>query len=67
MDVVTETLLHATTQIISEKERVIIHAAYAPTMFRTWPNQGYDPRYLETLEEEQKVFLSGGNGWPWRT
>lgn len=63
----TEALIHATGQITSDKERIIIISGYSMTMFPWSTNEWADntqtwvPGFLESLPPEQRhLFVSSG-------
>lgn len=61
-----ESLIHSTTAIRSDKERVILIAGYTPPMVREWPGNEVNPEFIETLPEEIKPLISGSDSWHWR-
>ncbi|MDX1932948.1 MAG: phytanoyl-CoA dioxygenase family protein [Capsulimonadales bacterium] len=61
-----ESLIHSTTAVWSDRERVICVAGYTPPMLREWPGNEIDPAYLATLPEETRRVLSGSDSWNWR-
>ena len=62
----TESLLHSSTAIRSDKERTILIASYTPPMLREWPGNEVSPEFVETLPEEIKPLISGGDSWRWK-
>jgi len=62
----TESLIHSTTEILSDKERVILVSGYTPTMLREWPGNEISPEFVETLPEAIRPILSGSASWHWR-
>ncbi|HEX8235018.1 MAG TPA: phytanoyl-CoA dioxygenase family protein [Abditibacteriaceae bacterium] len=61
-----ESLIHSTTEIFSDNERLITVAGYTPTMFQPWPGNEISPAFLETLPEDARRVLSGSDSWHWR-
>ena len=62
-----EALIHSTTAIRSDKERVILISGYTPPMVREWPGNEVSPEFIETLPEDIRPLISGatvgtGNG-----
>jgi ectoine hydroxylase-related dioxygenase (phytanoyl-CoA dioxygenase family) len=61
-----ESLIHSTTRIKSDTERVILVSGYTPTMVREWMNNEVDPAFIETLPEEMRPLISGSANWNWK-
>ncbi len=61
-----EALIHSTTAIRSDKERVILIAGYTPPMVREWPGNEVSPEFIETLPEEIRPLISGSDSWHWK-
>jgi hypothetical protein len=61
-----EALIHSTTAIRSDKERVILISGYTPPMVREWPGNEVSPEFVETLPEEIKPLISGSDSWHWK-
>jgi phytanoyl-CoA dioxygenase PhyH len=61
-----ESLIHSTTEILSEKERVIIVSGYTPTMVREWMGNEISPEFVEKLPEAIRPIISGSANWNWR-
>ncbi len=61
-----ESLIHATGQLRSDRERVIIIGGYTPPMFRAWPGQEPSHEYIEALPETHKALIAGTESWHWR-
>ena len=51
----TESLIHSTTEILSDRERVILVSGYTPTMLREWPGNEISPEFIETLPPTLKL------------
>lgn len=58
-----ESLIHATGQLRTDRERTIIMGVYAPSMFQAWNGYQPSPAFLEGLPERLKPLLSGSDGW----
>jgi hypothetical protein len=61
-----ESLVHATGQLRSDKERVIIIGGYTPPMFRAWPGQEPSQEFIDTLPEVYKPLIAGSESWNWK-
>ena len=61
-----ESLIHSTTAIRSDKERVILVAGYTPPMVREWPGNEVSSEFVETLPEEIRPLISGSDSWHWK-
>ncbi len=61
-----EALIHSTTAIRSDNERVILIAGYTPPMVREWPGNEVSPEFIETLPEEIRPLISGSDSWHWK-
>jgi hypothetical protein len=61
-----ESLIHSTTEILSDKERVILVSGYTPTMLREWMGNEISPEFIQTLPEAMRPVLSGSANWNWR-
>jgi hypothetical protein len=62
----TESLIHSTTEILSDRERVILVSGYTPTMLREWPGNEISPEFIATCPEAIRPILSGSASWHWR-
>lgn len=62
----SESLIHSTTQIISDTERVILVTGYTPTMLREWPGNEVSAEFIESLPEALKPLVTGSDSWHWR-
>ena len=60
-----EALIHATGQIRSDKERVIVIGGYTPPMFQAWNGQEPSREFLETVPERYLPLISGNEKWRW--
>jgi hypothetical protein len=61
-----ESLIHSTTAIRSDKERVILVSGYTPTMVREWMGNEISSEFIATLPEEIRPILSGEANWNWK-
>jgi len=61
-----ESLIHSTTAIRSDKERVIIVAGYTPPMLREWPGNEVSAAFVEMLPEDIRPLISGSDSWHWK-
>jgi hypothetical protein len=61
-----ESLVHSTTAIRSEKERVILITGYTPPMMREWPGNEISATFAESLPDHIKTIVTGGESWKWR-
>lgn len=61
-----ESLIHSTTEIRSDKERVIIVSGYTPTMLREWPRNEISPEFIAALPEDIRPIISGEASWNWK-
>ena len=61
-----EALVHATGQIRSDRERVIIIGGYTPPMFRAWPGQEPSVAYIDSLPELYRPLIAASESWNWK-
>jgi ectoine hydroxylase-related dioxygenase (phytanoyl-CoA dioxygenase family) len=61
-----EALIHATGQLRSDRERVIVIAGYTPTMFQAWNGQEPSAAFIESIPEVFRPLISGSDKWNWR-
>jgi ectoine hydroxylase-related dioxygenase (phytanoyl-CoA dioxygenase family) len=61
-----ESLIHSTTAIRSDRERVILVSGYTPTMMQEWAGNEISPEFVETLPEELRPLISGSAKWSWK-
>jgi len=61
-----ESLVHSTTRIKSDRERVILVSGYTPPMLKPWPGNEVDPAFIETLSEDVRPIISGSESWHWK-
>jgi ectoine hydroxylase-related dioxygenase (phytanoyl-CoA dioxygenase family) len=58
-----EPLIHATGQIRSERERVIIINGYGPSHFPYWGDGKWSNEFLESIPDNQKILFHGRQNW----
>jgi hypothetical protein len=61
-----ESLVHSTTAIRGEKERVILVCGYTLPMMREWPGYEISPQFVASLPEEMRPLISGSESWHWQ-
>ena len=61
-----ESLIHSTTHILSDTERVILVTGYTPPMLREWPGNEVSPEFVDSLPEGLRPLVSGSDSWHWR-
>lgn len=61
-----EALIHATGQIHSDRERVMVIGGYTPTMFQAWNGQEPSPEFVEQIPDPLKPLISGSDKWRWQ-
>jgi hypothetical protein len=61
-----ESLIHATGQVRSDRERVILIGGYTPPMFRAWPGQEPSKEFIDSLPEVFKPLIAGSESWNWK-
>lgn len=61
-----ESLIHSTTLIKSDIERVILVSGYTPPMLREWMGNEVRPEFVQTLPEAIRPLISGSDQWKWR-
>lgn len=61
-----ESLVHSSTEIRSDRERMIVVSGYTPPFLREWPGNEIAPEFLQTLPPEIRPVLSGEQSWHWR-
>lgn len=61
-----ESLIHSTTHIKSDIERVILVSGYTPPMLREWMGNEVDPEFIATLPEDIQPLISGSDNWRWK-
>ena len=61
-----ESLVHSTTQIKSDRERVILVSGYTPPMMREWPGNEVSETFIESLPEDIRPIVSGSESWKWK-
>jgi len=61
-----ESLIHSSTAIRSDRERVIVVSGYTPPMLREWTGNEISPEFIAGLPEEIRPLISGSDNWSWR-
>ena len=61
-----EALIHATGQIRSDRERVIVIGGYTPPMFQAWNGQEPSAEFIAETPEHLKALISGSDKWGWK-
>jgi hypothetical protein len=61
-----ESLIHATGQLRSDRERTIIITGYTPPMFKADTGQEPSPDFLEGLPDDIQEYLVGKQQWGWK-
>lgn len=59
----SETLIHATGRIVSDKERVIIITGYGASMFPYWDYGSLSDEFRSQIPEQLKTLLEGEAHW----
>src|SRR5438093_950224 len=59
-------LIHSTTEIVSDREHIILVSGYTPPMVREWMRNEISPEFVATLPEEIRPLISGSDNWAWR-
>lgn len=60
-----ESLVHSTTAIASDRERMIVVTGYTPTMLQVWPGNEVTPDFAKTLPDRERNLLVPDRAWPW--
>jgi hypothetical protein len=58
-----ETLIHATGQLRSDKERAIMITGYAPRMYKRWDTVDFSPEFLDRIPGPLKILFTGKAHW----
>lgn len=58
-----ETLIHATGQVRSDRERVILIAGYGPTLFPYWDDGRLSPAFDEQIPPQLRPLFQGREHW----
>lgn len=61
-----ESLVHSSTAVRSDNERVVLITGYTPPMMREWPGNEPTPEFVASLPDQVRYLISGENGWPWQ-
>lgn len=59
-----ESLIHSTTAITGEHERMIVVTGYTPPMMQPWPGNEASPAFVERLPPLQRRLIAP-EPWPW--
>lgn len=60
-----ESLVHSTTAVHSDVERVVIITGYSAAMIREWPGNETSRDFLGSLRARERELLAGDGGWRW--
>jgi Phytanoyl-CoA dioxygenase (PhyH) len=60
-----ESLIHSTTAVHGNAERVVLISGYTPTMMREWSGNEISPDFLTALPDDIRPILSGEANWNW--
>jgi len=60
-----ESLIHSTTAILGDRERLIVVTGYVPTMLQVWPGNELSPGFLAGLPAGLRTVLQPDRAWPW--
>lgn len=60
-----ESLVHSTTAIHSDAERVVFITGYSAAMMREWPGNEMHQDFVDSLEDRERELLVGAGGWRW--
>jgi len=58
-----ETLIHATGQIRSDRERIILVSGYAPVFFPYWDNGTLSPAFAQSIPPQLRPLFQGRATW----
>ena len=61
-----ESLIHSTTAIASDRERMIVVSGYTPTMLQVWPGNEISPDFARGLPDRERNLLVPDRAWPWQ-
>lgn len=59
-----ESLIHSTTAITSDRERMIVVTGYTPPMMQVWPGNEPSPAFVESLPPDLRRLVAPPP-WPW--
>ncbi len=62
----SEALVHSTTAIRSNNERVILVSGYTAPFMREWPGNEISPEFAATVPAHLRAMLTGEESWHWR-
>lgn len=60
-----ESLVHSTSKVHSDRERVVLISGYTPPFMREWPGNEVSRQFVDSLPQELVDFVSGGASWHW--
>ena len=60
-----EALIHATGQIRSDRERVIVIGGYTPPMFQAWIGEEPSAEFVDQVPEPPQALITGSASWYW--
>lgn len=63
--VFSESTVHATGPIRSDRERVVISGVYTPTMYRGWDGIEPSDDAVSAIPASLRPFVTGNMGWRW--
>ena len=58
-----ETLIHATGQMRSDRERAIVICGYAPTMYQSWDDGELSDQFVTALPKRYRRLFLGRRNW----
>lgn len=61
-----ESLVHSTTMVQTDRERVILISGYTPPFIREWPGNELTPEFIESLAPDLRTLFTGGDGRIWQ-
>jgi len=59
-----ESLIHSTTAITSDAERMVLVTGYTPPMMQVWPGNEVSAEFVASLTPEQRHIVAP-TAWPW--
>lgn len=60
-----ESLVHSTTAVHGDAERVVFITGYSAAMMREWPGNEMRQDFVESLGARERDLLVGAGGWRW--
>jgi len=61
-----ESLVHSTTMVQTDRERVVLISGYTPPFIREWPGNGITPDFVASLSPDLRDLVTGGDGRIWQ-